>query len=59
MVGEEQTLVVRVEDTAAPQDGVPVTLRQDGEVVWATLNRPARLNALSRNLVTEFARRRS
>ena len=29
-------------------------LRQDGEVVWATLNRPERLNALSRNLVTEL-----
>jgi enoyl-CoA hydratase/carnithine racemase len=29
-------------------------LRQDGEVVWATLNRPARLNALSRNLVEEL-----
>lgn len=29
-------------------------LRQDGEVVWATMNRPERLNALSRNLVTEL-----
>jgi enoyl-CoA hydratase len=29
-------------------------LRQEGEVVWATLNRPCRLNALSRNLVTEL-----
>ena len=29
-------------------------LRQEGEVVWATLNRPARLNALSRGLVTEL-----
>jgi len=29
-------------------------LRQDGEVVWATMNRPDRLNALSRNLVTEL-----
>lgn len=29
-------------------------LRQDGEVVWATLNRPERLNALSRNLVDEL-----
>jgi enoyl-CoA hydratase/carnithine racemase len=29
-------------------------LRQDGEVVWATMNRPARLNALSRGLVTEL-----
>ena len=29
-------------------------LRQEGEVVWATLNRPERLNALSRNLVTEL-----
>jgi enoyl-CoA hydratase len=29
-------------------------LRQEGEVVWATLNRPGRLNALSRNLVTEL-----
>ncbi|MBW8815661.1 MAG: enoyl-CoA hydratase/isomerase family protein [Caulobacterales bacterium] len=27
-------------------------LRQEGEVVWATLNRPERLNALSRPLVT-------
>lgn len=26
-------------------------LRQDGEVVWATMNRPDRLNALSRGLV--------
>ena len=29
-------------------------LRQEGEVVWATMNRPSRLNALSRNLVTEL-----
>ena len=29
-------------------------LRQDGEVVWATMNRPERLNALSRNLVKEL-----
>ena len=29
-------------------------LRQEGEVVWATLNRPERLNALSRNLVKEL-----
>jgi len=29
-------------------------LRQEGEVVWATMNRPTRLNALSRNLVTEL-----
>ena len=29
-------------------------LRQDGDVVWATMNRPDRLNALSRNLVTEL-----
>jgi len=29
-------------------------LRQDGEVVWATMNRPGRLNALSRGLVTEL-----
>ena len=29
-------------------------LRQDGDVVWATMNRPERLNALSRNLVTEL-----
>ena len=29
-------------------------LRQEGEVVWATMNRPERLNALSRNLVTEL-----
>jgi enoyl-CoA hydratase/carnithine racemase len=29
-------------------------LHQDGEVVWATMNRPGRLNALSRNLVTEL-----
>src|SRR5436305_6719249 len=29
-------------------------LRQDGEVFWATMNRPARLNALSRGLVTEL-----
>ena len=30
----------------------PLDLRQDGDVVWATLNRPERLNALSRELVT-------
>jgi enoyl-CoA hydratase len=29
-------------------------LRQEGEVVWATMNRPDRLNALSRGLVTEL-----
>jgi len=29
-------------------------LRQEGDVVWATMNRPERLNALSRNLVTEL-----
>ena len=29
-------------------------LKQDGEVVWATMNRPGRLNALSRGLVTEL-----
>lgn len=29
-------------------------LRQDGDVIWATMNRPDRLNALSRNLVTEL-----
>lgn len=32
----------------------PLDLRQDGEVVWATLNRPERLNALSRDLVREL-----
>ena len=26
-------------------------LRQDGDVVWATMNRPERLNALNRKLV--------
>ncbi len=29
-------------------------LRQEGEVVWATMNRPDRLNALSRGLVKEL-----
>lgn len=29
----------------------PLDLRQDGDVVWVTLNRPERLNALSRELV--------
>src|SRR5690348_1823708 len=29
-------------------------LRQEGEVVWATMNRPERLNALSRGLVKEL-----
>ena len=29
-------------------------LRQDGDVIWATMNRPERLNALSRNLVKEL-----
>lgn len=29
-------------------------LRQEGEVVWATMNRPERLNALSRSLVDEL-----
>src|SRR6478735_4375212 len=29
-------------------------LRQEGEVVWATMNRPGRLNALSRGLVNEL-----
>ncbi|WP_397416919.1 enoyl-CoA hydratase/isomerase family protein [Phenylobacterium sp.] len=29
-------------------------LKQDGDVVWATMNRPERLNALSRNLVKEL-----
>lgn len=29
-------------------------LRQEGEVVWATMNRPERLNALSRTLVNEL-----
>jgi enoyl-CoA hydratase len=29
-------------------------LVQDGDVIWATMNRPERLNALSRNLVTEL-----
>ena len=29
-------------------------LRQDGDVVWATMNRPERLNALSRGLVTDL-----
>ena len=29
-------------------------LRQDGDAVWATMNRPERLNALSRSLVTEL-----
>jgi enoyl-CoA hydratase len=29
-------------------------LVQEGEVVWATMNRPERLNALSRNLVKEL-----
>lgn len=32
----------------------PLDLRQDGEVVWATMNRPERLNALSRDLVREL-----
>src|SRR5437879_3836529 len=30
----------------------PLDLRQEGEIVFATLNRPERLNALSRDLVT-------
>ncbi|TAJ69687.1 MAG: enoyl-CoA hydratase/isomerase family protein [Phenylobacterium sp.] len=29
-------------------------LRHEGDVIWATMNRPDRLNALSRNLVTEL-----
>src|ERR1043165_7062094 len=29
-------------------------LRQEGEVVWTTMNRPERLNALSRGLVKEL-----
>jgi enoyl-CoA hydratase/carnithine racemase len=29
-------------------------LREEGEVVWASMNRPDRLNALNRNLVTEL-----
>ena len=29
-------------------------LRQDGDVVWATMNRPERLNALNRKLVEEL-----
>ncbi|HKP77555.1 MAG TPA: enoyl-CoA hydratase/isomerase family protein [Phenylobacterium sp.] len=29
-------------------------LRQEGEVVWATMNRPDRLNALNRSLVTDL-----
>lgn len=29
-------------------------LRQEGDVVWATMNRPERLNALSRSLVKEL-----
>jgi len=29
-------------------------LKQDGEVIWATMNRPEWLNALSRGLVTEL-----
>ncbi len=29
-------------------------LRQDGDVVWATMNRPERLNALNRRLVEEL-----
>ncbi len=33
---------------------VDLELRQDGDVIWATMNRPDRLNALSRNLVTEL-----
>lgn len=32
----------------------PLDLRQDGDVVWATMNRPERLNALSRDLVREL-----
>lgn len=32
----------------------PLDLRQDGPVIWATMNRPERLNALSRDLVREL-----
>lgn len=32
----------------------PLDLRQDGETLWVTLNRPERLNALSRDLVREL-----
>jgi enoyl-CoA hydratase len=32
----------------------PLDLRQDGDVIWATMNRPDRLNALSRDLVTQL-----
>jgi hypothetical protein len=34
-------------------------LRQDGEVVWATLNRPERLNALNPALVEQLRATRS
>ena len=29
-------------------------LRADGDVIWATMNRPERLNALNRKLVEEL-----
>ena len=39
VVGEEQAVVVRVDDTAEPA-GVPVTLRQDGRIVGGLTVRP-------------------
>ena len=35
-------------------DEEPLRIVQEGEVLWVTLNRPQRLNALSRQLVEDL-----
>src|ERR1700722_1908309 len=50
--GTSPAVTVNLEDHA--MDKEPLKIVQEGDVLWVTLNRPQRLNALSRQLVEDL-----